>query len=83
MGALPQSGVVSRSGILRLTGVLALSRVRDRSDVLPGVGEWPLPDRTNPVLFMRTSEERILSGALDLSLSGALPELVGWEVPPD
>ena len=81
MGAFPRSGVASRSGVLRLTWVLALSGVRDRSDVLHGAGDWPLPDRTDPVLFRRTWEERVLSGAPYLSRSGALPELVGWEVP--
>ena len=81
MGAFPQFGVVSRSVLLRSIDILALRGVRDRSDVLLGARDWPLPDRTDPVLFRRTWEERVLFGALDRSRSGALSELVGWEVP--
>ena len=54
MEALPLSGVESRCGVLHLIGVLVLSGVWDRSDVLPKIGDWPLPDLTDPVLFRLT-----------------------------
>jgi hypothetical protein len=70
---LPLSEVASRSGVWRLIGVRALSGVRDRSEVL-GAGDWPRPVLTNPILFSLAYEERVLSGAF--------PELPGFEPSP-
>ena len=73
IGVLPLFGVVSRFGVRCRIGVQALSGVRDRSEVR-GTGDWPRPDLTDPVLFLLTWEERVLSRAL--------PELAGREPPP-
>ena len=73
IGALPLPGVVSRSEVWCRIGVLTLSGVRDLSE-FRGTGDWPLPDRTDPVLFLLTWGERVCSGAR--------PELAGRERPP-
>ena len=70
---LPLFGVASRSGVQCLIGVRALSGVWDQSEVR-GTWDWPRPDLTNPVLFLLTWGEWVLSGVL--------PELAGREPPP-
>src|ERR1700738_3852706 len=62
IGALPLPGVVSRSEVWCRIGVLPLSGVRDLSE-FRGTGDWPLPDRTDPVLFLLTWGERVCSRA--------------------
>ena len=71
IGVLPLFGVASRSGVRCLIGVRALFGVRDRYEVR-GTGDWPRPDLTDPVLFLLTWGERVLSGAL-LELAGREP----------